>query len=452
MIFQSVSELDQNLADVVRMNDEDISIKDEGKLQEFGIDYLIYSAVLSDDSQVRHLSRVYIRKLARNLGIFPASIFPLYQAYGEKKVNGFTVPAMNTRALTYDFAREVFKKAIVHEAQAFIFEISRSEMVYTKQNQDEVAVCVLAAAIKEGYRGPVFLQGDHYQFNTGKFKEYPQGQIDEIELSIKDALSAGFYNIDIDASTLVDLSLPTKDEQQKDNFEMTALLTKFIRSMQPAGVTVAIGGEIGHIGEKNSDVGDFEAFMSGYLDRLANENLNIISKVSVQTGTSHGGVPNPDGTLKEVNVDFEVLKSIGEVARDKYGLAGPVQHGASTLPNELFDKFPEAGTVEIHLATGFLSIIFDTMPDALRQKMYEYVTTTLQNEREEGWTDEQFLYKLRKKAVGPFKKDMWLMTEEEKNVIRQKLSDQLEILFQKLNIVGTSHTVHQYITESSLLI
>ena len=451
MIFQSLAELDQNLSDVVLMNDEDISIKDEGKLQEFGIDYLIYSAVLSDDSQVRHLSRVYIRKLARSLGIFPASIFPLYQAFGEGEVKGFTVPAMNTRAITYDFAREVFKKAIVHEASAFVFEISRSEMVYTMQNQDEVAVCVLAAAIKEGYRGPVFLQGDHYQFNTEKYKEYPQGQIDEIELSIRDALAASFYNIDIDASTLVDLSLPTKDEQQKENFEMTALLTKFIRSMQPAGITVAVGGEIGHIGDKNSDVEDFEAFMSGYLDKLSNDNLNIISKVSVQTGTSHGGVPNPDGTLKEVKVDFNVLKSIGEVAREKYHLAGPVQHGASTLPNEMFDKFPEAGTVEIHLATGFLSIIFDTVPEELRNKMYEYVTSSLQNEREEGWSDEQFLYKLRKKAVGPYKKEMWLMSETDKEVVRKKLSEQLEVLFQKLNIIGTAHTVREYIGEPTLL-
>lgn len=447
MIFQNVSELDQNLNDVLVMSDEDITIKDEGKLREFGIDYLIYSAVLSDDSQVKHLSRIYIRKIARLLGIFPASIFPLYEAYGQGKVGGFTVPAMNMRAMTYDFAREVFKKAIIHEANAFIFEISRSEMVYTKQNQDEVAVCVLAAAIKEGYEGPVFLQGDHYQFNTAKYKEYPQGQIDEIELSVKDALAAGYYNIDIDASTLVDLSLPTKDEQQKDNFEMSALLTKFIRKMQPPGMTVAIGGEIGHIGDTNSDVEDFEAFMKGYLDLLANENINIISKVSVQTGTSHGGVPNPDGTLKEVNVDFNVLKSIGEVARDKYHLAGPVQHGASTLPNEMFDKFPEAGTVEIHLATGFLTIIYDTIPENLRNKMYDYVKENLQNEREEGWTDEQFLYKLRKKAVGPFKKDMWLISEPEKEIIRAKLSQQLEILFQKLNIVGTAHTVRQFIGE-----
>ena len=452
MIFQNVNELDENLVGVVSLSDEDIEIKDQQKLLEFGIDYLIYSAVLSEDAQVRHLCRVYIRKLAKSLDVYSASIAPLYKAFGNGEVSGFTVPAMNVRTITYDFAREVFKKGIQHEASPFIFEVSRSENKYTLQTQDEVVVCILAAAIKEGYQGPVFLQGDHYQFDAKKFKEYPQGQIDEIELAVKDALSAGFYNIDIDASTLVDLSLPTKEEQQKDNFEMTATVTKFIRGMQPAGVHVAIGGEIGHIGDVNSDVDDFEAFMNGYLNLLGGDEdkSQRISKVSVQTGTTHGGVPNADGTLADVKVDFGVLESIGKVSREKYGLGGPVQHGASTLPNEMFDKFPQCGTVEIHLATGFQNIIYDTMPSALRDKLYAYCKENFEEERIEGWSDEQLLYKTRKRAFGPHKKEMWLMSEEEKNPIRKALSDELEILFQKLNLKGTAHTVRKYIGNPAL--
>lgn len=449
MIFQNIEELQNELKGTVSLSEEAIEVLDEKKFYESGIDDLVYSGVLSDDAQLRHLARVYIRKLAKHFGVFPASIYPLYEAFGKGEVKGFTVPAINMRTLTYDVAREIFKKAIAHEAGAFIFEISRSEMEYTKQNQDEVAVCILAAAIKEGYEGPVFLQGDHYQFDLKKFREYPQGQIDEIELSIKDALSASFYNIDIDASTLVDLSLQTPKEQQKDNFEMTAILTKFIRSMQPAGITAAIGGEIGHIGDKNSTVFDFEAFMEGYLENLGAEDVRIISKVSVQTGTSHGGVINPDGSLKQMNVDFEVLESIGKVAREKYKMAGTVQHGASTLSFDTFDKFPEKETVEIHLATGFQNIIFDTMPSSLKDKLYEYVRLNFANEREEGWSDEEFLYKLRKKALGPNKKDLWLISENEKDIIRERLGKVFELLFQKLNITGTRHTVHQYIGEKS---
>lgn len=448
MIYQSINELQSNLSGIVELADNEIIVKDEVKLREFGIDHLIYAGVLSDDAQVRHIARVYIRQLARHFNVVPSSIYPLYQARGKGEVNGFTVPAMNMRAMTYDVARVIFEQALATESGTFIFEISRSEMKYTVQDQDELAVAVLAAAIKTGYEGAVFLQGDHYQADSDKYSQNPRAQIDELQVSIKDALSAGFYNIDIDASTLVDLKKESLDQQQKENYETTASLTKFIRSHQPPGITIAIGGEIGHIGGVNSTAEDFEAFMKGYLEILESEGISPemgISKVSVQTGTSHGGVPNPDGTLAEVKVDFSVLKDIGEVARDKFGMAGAVQHGASTLSNDMFGKFPEAQTAEIHLATGFQNIIFNTMPEYLKNKLYDYVRNNLINEREIGASDEQFIYKLRKKAIGPHKKDLWLISENDKEIMRAKLREEIALLFEKLNIHGTGHTVRQYV-------
>src|SRR6185503_16958517 len=84
-----------------------------------------------------------------------------------------------------------------------------------------------------------------------------------------------------------------------------------------------------------------------------------ISKVSVQTGTSHGGMVMPDGSVGMVAVDFGAHDRLGRVARDEYGVAGTVQHGASTLPDELFHKFREVETVEIHLATGFQNALYE---------------------------------------------------------------------------------------------
>ena len=72
----------------------------------------------------------------------------------------------------------------------------------------------------------------------------------------------------------------------------------------------------------------------------------------------HGGVPLPDGGVAEVKLDFEVLRELGVVARE-YGLAGAVQHGASTLPDELFHRFPAVETAEIHLATGFQNALYE---------------------------------------------------------------------------------------------
>ena len=49
---------------------------------------------------------------------------------------------------------------------------------------------------------------------------------------------------------------------------MTALLTTYIHQIQPENITVSIGGEIGHIGGKNSTAQDFEAFMELYQQQI----------------------------------------------------------------------------------------------------------------------------------------------------------------------------------------
>src|SRR3990167_431755 len=335
------------------------------------IDALINSAIFTSDESEKKLSREKIRILAKEKGIYSASIHNLYMAIGQGKVSGFTVPAINIRALTYDTARVIFRLALEHQIGPFIFEIARSEQGYTEQKPDEYTIAVLAAAIKEGYKGPVFLQGDHYQFKRSVYSITPQQEIDTLKSLIKNSIDAGFYNIDIDASTLVDLDKEKAEEQQKTNFEMTALLHDYIRAIQPQGVTVSVGGEIGHIGGKNSNVAEFRAFMNGFKQILKAQ--GGISKVSVQTGTSHGGIPLADGTIAKVSLDFSVLQTIGDAGREEFKMGGAVQHGASTLPEDLFYKFSQINILEIHLATGFQNTVYDNLPVALKEKMYEWI-------------------------------------------------------------------------------
>ena len=106
-------------------------------------------------------------------------------------------------------------------------------------------------------------------------------------------------------------------------------------------------------------------------------------------------------------IDFDVLKVLGEKARKEYGMGGAVQHGASTLPEQAFHKFVEAGTCEVHLATAFQNLIMEheAVPEALRQEMIEWLKINAADERKPKDTDAQFVYKTRKKAIGPFKKD-----------------------------------------------
>jgi fructose/tagatose bisphosphate aldolase len=307
----------------------------------------------------------------------------------------------------------------------------------------------MAAAVKSGWHGPVFLQGDHFQINAKKFAADAEKETEAVKNLIREAIVAGFYNVDIDTSTLVDLSQPTIKDQQRTNFTLAAELTTMIRDLEPEGITVSVGGEIGEVGGKNSTVDELQVFMDGYLEELKKRGgvFQGISKISVQTGTTHGGVPLADGTVAKVKIDFDVLQKLSETSRTQYGLSGAVQHGASTLPDEAFDHFPATGTAEIHLATGFQNMIYDSFgfPAELRAKIYDHLKADMSDEWKEKDTVEQFIYKTRKKGFGPFKLELWHLPKDVRDKICSELERQFAFLFDKLKVNGTRPLLDQFI-------
>ena len=338
----------------------EVTVTDADRLRSDVIEQLARHAIFAEKPAVRDVGRWLIRRLGDVAGVTSASILELYRARGRGEVTGFTVPAINIRTLTYDVARAACRAAKRLDARAIVFEIARSEIRYTEQRPAEYAAAVTAAAIREDFRGPLFIQGDHFQVNASAFyKGDREKELAALRALIEEALAAGFLNIDIDSSTLVVLDRPTIDAQQEENCRIAAEMTAHVLAHAPKGVQISIGGEIGEVGGKNSTVEELRAYMLGYrkhLDRIG-AGADGISKISVQTGTTHGGVPLPDGTIAKVAVDFDTLRKLSEVARREFGMAGAVQHGASTLPEELFGKFPDVDTAEIHLATGFQNLI-----------------------------------------------------------------------------------------------
>ena len=411
------------------------------------IDKIVVDLVTSDDLNLKKGLAKKILGMSYKKGIYPASIHDFYMASGRGEFSGFTVPAINLRSLTYDLARAIFRVAKNNNSGAFIFEIAKSEMGYTAQVPVEYVSVVLAAAIKEGYKGPVFIQADHVQVNAKKFQENPDKELEGLQNLIADAVAAGFYNIDIDSSTLVDLSKPDIKKQQKNNYEVCAKLTQFIRRIEPKGVTVSVGGEIGEVGHQNSTPEDLRAFMTGYRERLR-KGLTGISKISIQTGTSHGGVVQADGSIAEVKLDFNTLKNLSGIAKKEFGLGGAVQHGASTLPEEMFHKFPENDTLEVHLATGFQNMLLDSQhfPADLKKRMYDWLTVNAAGERKAGETDEQFFYKARKKALGAFKKDIMGMAQETRGTIAAEIEHKFDFLFKQLDSVNNRELADKYVT------
>ncbi|MFQ5481673.1 MAG: class II fructose-bisphosphate aldolase [Nitrospinaceae bacterium] len=446
MIPTTKDEVVHLLKDAAALENGHVKINDPQKLRAGPLEALVENAVLNEAREVRAFCRFILKNAALQLGIVPSSIQGLYAARGRGENAGYTVPALNIRGMPYEFSRAIFRTAMATDCGAFIFEIAKSEISYTHQRPHELMAVILGAAIKEGYRGPVFVQGDHFQVNAKNYHADQEKELAGLKQLILEAMSAGFYNIDIDTSTLVTLDPPDVKEQQRLNFEVGAELTRLVRDNEPEGVTISVGGEIGEVGKENSNEAELRAYMDNFNEHLAkgNPNHQTISKISIQTGTEHGGVPLPDGSVAEVALDFDTLGTLSRVAREQYHLAGAVQHGASTLPPELFHKFPELETAEIHLATDFQNMIYESphFPADLKQDIYRHLNTAFANERKVDWTDEQFLYKTRKKGFGnPFKPRFWALPEEIKQEISKELEDKVRFLFNKLKAGNTRDIV-----------
>lgn len=430
----------------VTVDDGAVTVTNESVIASPAMDALAHAAVFGDQDS-RDNARWLIWEIGQAVGVIPSSTHDLYLARGRGEVGGFTVPAINIRGMSYDTARAIFRTANKLNAGGFICEIARSEIAYTGQRPAEYVAVITAAALREGFRGPLFIQGDHFQVSAKKFAVDPAGEVDAVKQLAREAVAAGFYNIDIDTSTLVDLSKPTLDEQQRTNYEQAAAIAVYVRQLQPEGINISLGGEIGEVGTQNSTVEELHSYMDGFNQTLKklSPDAEGLSKISVQSGTTHGGVVLPDGSIANVQIDFDTLQLLSKEARERYGLAGAVQHGASTLPDQAFHEFPHTQTAEIHLATNFQTMLYDQLPSLLRDEIYGWLRENAKDERKPGDSDEQFYYKTRKKALGHFKRRFWDLPADAKLTLAEAYDRKFEFLFTQLGVADTKDIVARFV-------
>lgn len=444
----TIAELKQDLQQLgVTFAGDRPDFSTSGRPSDTMLDRWAETAALAEP-EARAVAIWAIQEAALAAGIVPSSIEALYRARAAGHWSGRTVPAMNLRGWTYNTCRAVFRAADAMNAGLFIFEQAITEQGFAAQPPLEYTAGVLAAALREGYAGPVFLQADHDQINAKAYSADPAAEVARLERIIREQIAAGFYNIDIDASTVVDLSLATVAEQQRENAALTAHFTKFVRDLEPAGVTIALGAEIGEVGHENTTPEELRAFMAGYAELLAEQGQGLtgVSKISINTGTYHGGKMQADGTLAPVTVDYDSLRTISAICREEFGMGGAVQHGASTLPGEQLARFPEAGAVEIHLALGFNNLIFDhpSLPQAIRDEIRDHTFTHHSQERAAGETDAQFLYNTRKKAWRVVKERFWHMPPAAQDDIMRSLEGMFRDMFTWMKVGGTQGLVREH--------
>lgn len=464
--FQYRNELTKNLRGAhINMRNKRLIITDGRLFRQNDLPLLAANVAdfgpKSASERVRSLASWVITEAAQQMGAKLASPQEVYVAIAEGKITRkMSFPAVNVRGNSLDTARALFRAAKDNNVGALIIEVARSEMGYTAQMPREFAAVIQAAAMLEKFEGPIFLQGDHIQLKAKAVRA--GGETADKELAthkslIEQAMRYGFGSIDLDMSpferrTETDLSFA---QQQAENARLTAEKIRDVRALEgKLGIpwTTLLGGETGEVGKMNTRPEDLQAYAEGILanmDELGIDHSLGIRKIAINDGTAHGGTPLPDGTVADVSIAFDVLRMATRVGR-KYGWAGSVQHGASTLPDSAFRLFVENDAVEVHLATGFQNIQYEGgffSVRGLQERVEGYLGENFAGERKDGQTDAQFHYKTRKKAFGPFKLEFWTMPRDVRAAVAAELHAKFSFLFEQLGVNDTAELVAEHTTD-----
>ena len=403
------------------------------------LDSIVADVALAPKEERVDLARK-LRDRCLGRGIYLASIGRYYRAIARGDIGPITIPALNLRGLTYDLARAAWRAALRLDAGPPIFELAPSESEVSDQPFMEFAALVLAAALREEVRGPVFLQGDHFHVDA-------TSAVSSMQALCLEALDAGFYQVDIDAADLLPDGDAAGDSIHRANAEVTAAMTAFIRRHQPPGSDVVVGGEVGVIGGRDTTPTDLRQYLDATRESLPGD-VPGLGKVSVQTGTQHGGLVLADGSLGTMPLDLGLASRLSRIAREEYGLPGLVQHGASTLRLEQLRKLPEAGVVEVHLATGIQNLVLDhpAFPADLRLSIQEHLAAEARDTgsgAESGvyaeaseLTEQQRFYHSRWRAWGLFKRELCHLPASVRDAIGASAEAWFADLFVALGTAG----------------
>ena len=265
MTSESTSNTTFALGGAVTIEGGAVHLHDATALTSTHMDALVWEAVFAAEEGARNTARWLLWELGQIAGVRPASIHDLYMARGQGKCGGFTVPAINVRGMTYDTARSIFRTAKKLNAGAFILEIARSEIAYTEQRPAEYVSVMLAAALREGYRGPLFIQGDHFQVNHKKYAVDPVTEVNAVKAIVKRSGRGGLLQ---HRRRHIDARRPVQAHARASSSGSTTRCASTSRGScareEPQGVTISIGGEIGEVGTENCTPAELEAFMEGF--------------------------------------------------------------------------------------------------------------------------------------------------------------------------------------------
>ncbi|HEV8696138.1 MAG TPA: hypothetical protein VGQ89_00485, partial [Candidatus Limnocylindrales bacterium] len=104
-VATSPADLIETIRPAAHLNGDRLAIEDEGTFRDSAIRDLAWTAAFAEEDATREAAQWLVWEASQELGALSASIHELYTARGRGEVSGFTVPAVNLRAQTFDMAR-----------------------------------------------------------------------------------------------------------------------------------------------------------------------------------------------------------------------------------------------------------------------------------------------------------------------------------------------------------
>jgi hypothetical protein len=133
------------------------------------IDSLVKEMVFGSDNKAKQKQ---IRELAKSGAFSRPASRACMKPSGRERTGGLPYGDEYT-GITYDVARAAFRAAIKDKVGAFIFELAAPRWDIPCK-AGGIYGLRLGAALAEGYRGPVFIQGDHIQMGRKNYKADPK--------------------------------------------------------------------------------------------------------------------------------------------------------------------------------------------------------------------------------------------------------------------------------------
>ena len=426
MLLRSAPGLKTLLSDTVEVRDNRVELIDAHRLRTERFDPLVYNAVFHESERLRYFLCWLIRRIASGLAIYPASLQGLYAAAARGQVHRFTAPAVSLRVMPYAAARACFRAAKATGCGAMILDLGQNATEGPAQLPVEYATCLLAAAIREGYEGPVFLQANYLHERRASDDTEHGDELDRLQDLAEEALGAGFFNLELDTADLEDLSLPDPAEQEKECYEDAAQLAGFVRKTEPAGVDTNLGVRMNSRGDAVHLPHRFRAFMDGFAGEFTDRAGHVtgIAKLSLHIHSAE---------------ELRMAHDLAEVARREYALATGVHYDGAPLPDELFAELPHIAVVEAHLGTRYEDLILHhpAFPAQLRDELYRWIDETYGELRGPEQDSANFHLQMRMTALDRFKQQLWDIAPENKDPIMAELQETFVADFKRLKVEDT---------------